>query len=165
LYLLVPAGLVFGRRYRAAGWAVGIASAYLATILLPWVNVHGWTGGWAPAGRMLTPIVPLLALAVFAASRSIRGFGHWVVAASVVLQIAVDAVVWQWPKSLWNYADGTSSLLTALPALQAIAPAWNGAAPSAARFAWVFAGWAGLSVLLIRSRPRRDGLGLSARIS
>ncbi len=39
---------------------------YLALIICPLTNVHGWTGGWSPAARFLTPIAPLLGLFVFA---------------------------------------------------------------------------------------------------
>ena len=46
------------------------AGLYVALIICPLTNVHGWTGGWNPAARFLTPIVPLLGLFVFAGLRA-----------------------------------------------------------------------------------------------
>jgi hypothetical protein len=99
LYLLFPAGLLAARRAGMPGTtaAVALASAYLASIVVPYVNVHGWSGGWAPAARMITPVVPLLALFAVAGARAASGAGRAFVTVIVVLQVAFDAVVWQWP--------------------------------------------------------------------
>ena len=47
-----------------------IVGLYVALIICPLTNVHGWTGGWNPAARFLTPITPLLGLCVFAGLRT-----------------------------------------------------------------------------------------------
>jgi hypothetical protein len=47
---------------------------------------------------MIVPIVPLLAIAVFASAR------EWPRIARIfaVIQIAIDVFVWQFPKVLWS---------------------------------------------------------------
>ena len=79
-----------------AVWA--LVASYLATLLLPYTNPWGVTGGFAPAARMIVPIVPLLALAVFTAARAWPNVGR----VFAVIQIVVDVIVWQWPKLLWG---------------------------------------------------------------
>jgi hypothetical protein len=81
-----------------AVWA--LMASYLATLLLPYTNPWGVAGGFAPAARMIVPIVPLLALALFTAART------WPKTARVfvVIQIAIDVFVWQFPKMLWSNA-------------------------------------------------------------
>ena len=80
---------------------------YLALIICPLTNVHGWTGGWSPAARFLTPIAPLLGLFVFA---GLRTAPRLIAAAIVTLQIAISAYAWQHPKILWNDGDGRAAL-------------------------------------------------------
>lgn len=109
LFLLVPFGLAsltrFNRQLPAAISLV--AGCYVFLILLPLTNAHGWTGGWSPAARFWVPIVPLLALcAVAAAQRLPRAF----VAVLVVLQVLINAYLWQNPKSAWNDGDGTAAV-------------------------------------------------------
>jgi hypothetical protein len=83
------------------------AGLYLALIICPLTNVHGWTGGWSPAARFLTPIAPLLGLFVFAGLKA----APWPLAAALVtLQIAISAYAWQHPKILWNDGDGRAAL-------------------------------------------------------
>jgi hypothetical protein len=76
-----------------------VAGAYLLTILLPFTNPIGWTGGWCPAARFATPIVPLLALGF---ARGIAVTPRPVVMAMLALQVCLDAYFWQHPKNLWN---------------------------------------------------------------
>jgi len=83
-----------------------IAGFYVALIICPLTNVHGWTGGWSPAARFLTPIVPLLGLFVFA---GLRAAPTGIVVAVVTLQIAINAYAWQHPKILWNDGDGRAA--------------------------------------------------------
>lgn len=145
IYLLaVPGLLLMARRNSRALWGVvAVAGVYLAAIALPLVNVHGWTGGWSPAGRFLVPIAPLLALAAFAAWRGGSPL-EWVI---VVAQVLLSAVVWQRPKLLWNDGDGVSALCdvpapqcVALPSMVLAGAAdWLGAAAwsaAAALLAW-----------------------------
>lgn len=114
IYLLAPAGLVMlWRRDRAMTLqAGGLIAMYVAVMALPILNPHGWRGGWSPAARFLVPIVPLLAYPVLAwviaAHRSV------LFAALALLQIGLNALLWQNPKLLWNEGDGSSALLTYL---------------------------------------------------
>jgi hypothetical protein len=107
ILLLVPIGLAAMPDRRAAGALVFASVCYVVPILWPVTNVHGWTGGWNPAGRFLVPIVPLLALtlpAAFAATPRI------LLIALVALQIGIDGYMWQHPKNLWNDADGVAAV-------------------------------------------------------
>jgi len=88
----------------SVGLTVGL---YLALIICPMTNVHGWTGGWSPAARFLTPITPLLGLFVFA---GLRATPLPLAAAVVIAQIAISAYAWQHPKILWNDGDGRAAL-------------------------------------------------------
>ena len=86
--------------------ALSIA-AYLLTILMPMTNIHGWTGGWSPAGRFWVPIVPLLAMAL---ALGIKSAPRAVVITLVALQIGISAYFWQQPKNLWNDGDGMAAV-------------------------------------------------------
>ena len=150
LYLLGPAGAVALWRSPPGGrWALLLAGSYVATIVLAYINVHGWVGGWSPPARMITPAVPFLALAVFASARAASArarTGVWAIAGA---QIVIDAVIWQWPKSLWNYADGTAALWSGLPAVQRVLPTWHGVQADPQRFVWFLAAWVALTALLL----------------
>jgi len=76
--------------------------SYLGTLLLPYANAYGVAGGWAPASRMIVPVVPLLAMAVFAAARATPARARWVLAVLICVQVAIDLFVWQSPKVLWS---------------------------------------------------------------
>jgi hypothetical protein len=107
ILMLVPVGLATMRN-RTAAAAIAVACAcYLALILWPVTNVHGWTGGWSPAARFLVPIVPLLALALPDAFRTTP---RVVLVVVVALQITIDAYMWQNPKNLWNDGDGVAAV-------------------------------------------------------
>jgi hypothetical protein len=82
------------------------AGLYAALIVCPLTNVHGWTGGWNPAARFLTPIVPLLGLLLFA---GLRAAPKAIVVSVVTLQVAISAYAWQHPKILWNDGDGRAA--------------------------------------------------------
>jgi hypothetical protein len=82
------------------------AGLYVALIVCPLTNVHGWTGGWNPAARFLTPITPLLGLFVFA---GLRVAPQAVIVIVVTLQVAISAYAWHHPKILWNDGDGRAA--------------------------------------------------------
>jgi hypothetical protein len=84
-----------------------VVAVYVGMIVCPITNVHGWTGGWNPAGRFLTPVLPLVGMLV------VMGMGvlpRALVIAAVVLQLAIDAYAWQHPKILWNDGDGRAAV-------------------------------------------------------
>jgi hypothetical protein len=113
IYLLVPAGFcVLWRTNRELCLALTVViAAYTTTIVLPLVNPHGWRGGWTPAGRFLVPIVPFLAIAVFAGGHALFARFRWAVVALVTVQVVLSAFLWQHPRLLWNDGDGASALL------------------------------------------------------
>ena len=132
VFLLLPLGLLrLWRRDRVFATQIAVISAaYLIPVITPLFNPHGWRGGWSPAGRFLVPLVPLFGVLVFSAVARARGAPVWVMAI-VVVQIAIDAIVWQQPKLLWNdgekpqasalygFLDGGSGTLTSrLPLLK-----------------------------------------------
>jgi hypothetical protein len=100
VYVLAFAGLWTIRSLPLCGgraiWV--LVASYLATLLIPYSNPYGLAGGFAPASRMIVPIVPLLAVAAFACARGLPRV-RWLL---VGLQIAIDVYVWQWPKTLWS---------------------------------------------------------------
>jgi len=108
LYLVAIAGLVPLYRIRRdlVLAIVAIAVVYVGLIVCPITNVHGWTGGWSPAARFLTPIVPMLALLLVPAMHALP---RALLAIVVVLQIAIDAYAWQRPKILWNDGNGEAA--------------------------------------------------------
>jgi hypothetical protein len=109
IYVLAALGAVALLRSRrsVALPALFIAGVYVALILLPLTNVHGWMGGWNPAARFLTPIVPLLGLFVFA---GLRAAPRALAVPLTILQIAISAYAWQHPKILWNDGDGRAAV-------------------------------------------------------
>ena len=100
IFVLAVPGLWLLRKHPIADpraiW--GLVASYLATLLLPYTNPWGVSGGFAPAARMIVPIVPLLAVAVFTAAQALPTVAR----VFVVIQIVIDVVVWQWPKVLWS---------------------------------------------------------------
>jgi hypothetical protein len=105
--VLAPLGLVL-MRPRPIARAVMLAGAcYLGLILWPVTNVHGWQGGWNPAGRFMLPLVPLAALALPAAFAAIP---RAVLVVLLALQIFLDGYLWQNPKDLWNDGDGRAAI-------------------------------------------------------
>ena len=86
-----------------------VLACYVIPVLMPLTNVHGWTGAWSPAARFLVPVSPLLWLGVYAYAAQAALGGRIVVTALVAVQLAIDALVWQFPKTLWNDGDGVSA--------------------------------------------------------
>jgi hypothetical protein len=147
------AGLIrINERSRPEGRAlVRIVVLFLAGLALPYINRLGWIGGWAPAGRMLSPIAPLLGVAVFTCARRLSGIARVFAYVLVAAQIAIDVLLWIRPSLLWNDGDGTSDLLDALPLLQRIIPVWHGPAPSPAPFIVAGLVWVAVSIYLSRN--------------
>jgi hypothetical protein len=111
IYLLAAPGvfLLWSHRRRLARDLLIVAACYVALLLLPLTNVAGWTGGWSPAARFLVPIAPLLSLGVYSYALHVTSGGRAILGALATLQIAIDAYVWQFPKTLWNDGDGMSA--------------------------------------------------------
>ena len=111
IYLLAAPGVILLARARqcAGRDALIVMACCLAPILLPITNVHGWTGGWAPAARFLVPIAALLWLGVHALASRAAGIPRRLVLTLVTLQVVISAFAWQWPKTLWNDGDGISA--------------------------------------------------------
>ena len=106
--LVLPGLIVLARRRPALASPIAIAAgAYLAAVLLPFVNVHGWTGGWSPAARFLVPVAPLLALSLPA---GFAAMARPLAIALVALQVGLNAWFWQHPKDLWNDGDGVAAV-------------------------------------------------------
>jgi hypothetical protein len=108
IYLLAIAGgiALFKKRRDIVMALAFVAAVYIGTIVCPITNVHGWTGGWNPAGRFLTPVLPLAGLLVVC---GLRTAARPLVIAAIALQIVIDAYVWQHPKILWNDGDGRAA--------------------------------------------------------
>ena len=108
VYLLALWGAVaLMRSHRDLARAVFlVVGVYALFVISPVTNAHGWTGGWSPAARFLTPVAPLLGLCVFA---GLRAAPRALVVPIVALQIAIDVYVWQRPKTLWNDGDGRAA--------------------------------------------------------
>jgi hypothetical protein len=107
ILLLVPIGLATMRDRQVAAGIVFASVCYIAPILWPVTNVHGWTGGWSPAARFMVPIVPLLALAL---PPGFLYIPRALLAVLVVLQIGIDGYMWQNPKNLWNDGNGVAAV-------------------------------------------------------
>jgi hypothetical protein len=106
VYVLALLGLAAAPRVVVARILI-IAGCYLALVICPVTNVHGWTGEWCPAARMMVPIVPLLAAALMAGARALP---RPIVGTVVVIQLAISAYLWQNPKNLWNDGDGVAAI-------------------------------------------------------
>jgi hypothetical protein len=108
IYLAAIAGAIVLLRTRRdlALPVLLVAVVYLSLIVCPLTNVHGWTGGWNPAARFVTPIVPLLGILVFAGLRAAPGP---IAVILVAVQIVISAYAWQHPKILWNDGDGRAA--------------------------------------------------------
>ena len=106
-FVLAPLGLVIMRPRPIARAIMFAGACYLALILWPVTNVHGWQGGWNPAGRFMLPVVPLAALALPAAFGAVP---RALLAVLLALQIFLDGYLWQNPKNLWNDGDGKAAI-------------------------------------------------------
>jgi hypothetical protein len=134
LYLLAAPGLVALRTRHPIVWrdVCLVLAVYLLLVLLPVTNFHGWRGGWSPAARFLLPVAPLLWMGVASYAAAAGGVGRAVVAVLVAAQLAINAFVWQFPKTLWNDGDALSAF------------SWNAWLPS-----WEVAGAAQAFVILV----------------
>ena len=112
VYLLVIAGLpgMFKRIPQIGIAVLVIGVSYLLPVLSPVTNVHGWSGQWCPAGRFLTPVLPLCGLAVYFA----YGAARWPAICLIALQVTISAYLWQHPKLLWNDGDGRAAYCSRL---------------------------------------------------
>ena len=108
IYAAAIAGaFLFARDRPDLTLAIALVSvAYVGLIICPITNVHGWMGGWTPAGRFLTPVLPVIALWVYA---GLRAAPRLILAPVLALQIAISAYFWQHPKMLWNDGDGVAA--------------------------------------------------------
>jgi hypothetical protein len=105
--IVVPIGLVLMRPRPVAAAIVFTCGCYLALVLWPVTNVHGWQGGWNPAGRFMLALVPLAALALPAAFAAVP---RPLLIALVAVQLLLDGYMWQNPKDLWNDGDGVAAV-------------------------------------------------------
>ncbi|HET7219428.1 MAG TPA: hypothetical protein VFJ02_15330 [Vicinamibacterales bacterium] len=108
IYLIAIAGaavLLKSRRDVLTTIAI-VTTVYVGMIVCPITNVHGWTGGWSPAGRFLTPVLPLVGLLVVIGMRPLP---RALLTIAVVLQLIIDGYAWQHPKILWNDGDGRAA--------------------------------------------------------
>jgi hypothetical protein len=108
IYVLAAVGLaVMTKGERAPAAAIlFVTASYLALVICPVTNIQGWTGGWCPAARFLTPIVPLAAVPL---SRSLGAVPRVVTIVVLALQIGISAALWQYPKLAWNDGDGRAA--------------------------------------------------------
>jgi hypothetical protein len=112
VYLLAAAGLLLLSRHRQqlSRDLFVVLACYLMPVLSPLTNVHGWNGGWSPAARFLVPVAALLWIGVYWYATQAGRVGQWLAAALIAVQVSIDAYLWQFPKRLWNDADGVSVL-------------------------------------------------------
>ena len=127
IYLLAPAALMLLAR-RSRGTAVEltlIVVCYLAFVVNPITNFHGWRGGWSPAARFLVPITPFLAigLPLLVTSR----LGTIVTAVVVALQVVVSAVQWGNPILTFHEGGGKALWIQKLagPSVAGSLPSWD----------------------------------------
>jgi hypothetical protein len=113
IYAVAVGGLVlsFKTRPGLARPVLLVAGVYITFVVCPITNVHGWTGGWSPAARFLTPLTPLLGLCLLA---GLRALPKAIAIAAIALQVAISAYVWQQPKVLWNDGDGRAAICEAV---------------------------------------------------
>ena len=113
VYALLPLGwfVLWKRDRQLCLQLVCVIATYFATLTLPFINVHGWRGGWTPAARFLVPVIPLFGIVTFSGVAALPRL-PLLVRALVAAQLILDAVLWQNPKLLWNDGDGVSTLLS-----------------------------------------------------
>jgi hypothetical protein len=109
LYWILPACCVLTWR---ASWPFLAAAALL---YLPMAAFVDWGGGFSPAARYLVPTIPLALVPIVRAS-NLRGV-RMSLAALLVPQAIIDAVVWQHPRTLWPAAEGANAALERLGAV------------------------------------------------
>jgi len=107
LVLLLPACWLLAWRQH---WRLVVP---ILLVLVPAAAYLEWWAGFSPAGRYLLAIVPLLVLPAAEALRSrwLRG----VAVPLVLLQAAISAYTWQFPRALWPREQGSNQVLDAIP--------------------------------------------------
>jgi hypothetical protein len=131
IYLLAFPGFarLAGSERRLAADSAVVFGCYVVPVLLPFVNVHGWTGGWSPAARFLVPVAALLWLPASIVTAHVARGARIAALAIVAVQVAINLYLWQVPRSLWNDGDGISAFWWA-----GWMPTWFGPAANP----WVF---------------------------
>ena len=89
-FLIFGIAALFGRGARRA--PVAIVGGITAIFLIVIAGFNGWNGGWAFGARYLTPIVPLLGIAMLAAARSAPRIVRALWIAAALLSIAINFV-------------------------------------------------------------------------
>lgn len=87
-------------------WAFGVP--VLLLYLPAAAFVIGWWAGFAPAARYLAPAVPLLTVP-FAHALEYRSVQRAAVVV-LIMQLPIDAMIWQNPRWLWPAVDGNRIL-------------------------------------------------------
>lgn len=160
LYFLAPAGLVvlWRRSKETFREVLAIMLVYLATIVLPMTNIHGWRGGWSPAARFLVPVTPFVAVALFSllVEWGDRLLVRLLAGPIVLVQCIVDGFFWGHPMLLWNGEDGMSQFLLHLGGVSLAR--WFPRVDPTSVYTLVSCGWlivatAALTLALIRARP------------
>jgi hypothetical protein len=82
-------------------------------VFIPAAAYLEWWAGFSPAARYLLAVVPLMVLPAAQAlqSRWLRG----VAVPLVLLQAAISAYTWQFPRTLWPREQGSNQVLNAMP--------------------------------------------------
>jgi hypothetical protein len=103
LFWIAPACLWLTRR---TTWPVLVPAALL--YLPAAAFTIGWWAGFSPAARYILPLVPFLLVAIAAAAARYRAV---LVAAAVLTlpQLAIDAVIWHRPRTLWPSETAASN--------------------------------------------------------
>ncbi|MBI4369483.1 MAG: hypothetical protein HY547_04565 [Elusimicrobia bacterium] len=131
-YLLVLPGIaLLLRSSRAVFIEISLpVLGYLALVLAPFANIHGWGGGpgFTQLGRFLVPIAPFLSLAAFKAVCSGPRARRWLWIFGG-LQAVITLTIWQRPSLATNFSGETSALWTFLggrtPAITTFLPSWT----------------------------------------
>jgi hypothetical protein len=116
VYLLLPAAWALaGRRYVV--WLLPVCALYLLSA------AHlQWWGGFSPAARFLSPLMPIFAC-VLAAALKRRRFAYACLFL-LVPQIFISADGWQHTRSLWPQGNGHNQVLTNLLNLIDVREGW-----------------------------------------
>lgn len=107
LFLLLPACWLLAWRKH---WTLVVP---ILLVFVPSAAYLEWWAGFSPAGRYLLAIVPLLVLPAAEAlqSRWLRG----VAVPLALLQAAISAYTWQFPRTLWPRENGSNQVLDTIP--------------------------------------------------
>jgi hypothetical protein len=153
IYLCVGAAWWYTR-----GWSWPLLVP-VAAVFVPSAAHDLWWGGFSPAARFLLPLVPCFACVLAGAMRD-RTFAR-IFYGLCVLQLAISAIGWQWPRALWPRGEGHNRLLESIPVigapLSAALPSFRtGAAGPVVGALWLL-GLVGLSIALAIAMRRRSG--------